>query len=121
MSEKEKQAIPAQVELFHRYESLIREGDYYRLTSFRENHCHDAVMIVSKDKSQALVIFVQAAAQPMGSRGWKLRLRGLDPNKAYRINDGETVMHGSTLMNAGLLVGRLWGDYQGRIFELKRV
>lgn len=121
LSEEEKQAIPAQVELFHRYESLIREGDYYRLTSFRENHCHDAVMIVSKDKSQALVIFVQAAAQPMGSRGWKLPLRGLDPNKAYRINDGETVMHGSTLMNAGLLVGRLWGDYQGRIFELKRV
>lgn len=118
LSKEERQAIPAQIELFRRWESLIREGDYYRLTSYRENHCHDAVLIVSKDKSRALAIFIQVAAQPMGSRGWKLRLRGLDPDKAYRINNSETVLHGSTLMNAGLLVGKLWGDYQGRIFEL---
>lgn len=118
LSEEERRAIPAQIELFRRWELLIREGDYYRLTSYRENHRHDAVLIVSKDKSRALAIFIQVAAQPMGSRGWKLRLRGLDPDKAYRINNSETVLHGSTLMNAGLLVGKLWGDYQGRIFEL---
>ena len=120
LSKEEKQAIPAQIELFHRWEPLVREGDYYRLTSYRENHCHDAVMVVSKDKTQALVVFIQVAAQPMGSRGWKLRLRGLDPERLYQVN-GETALHGSTLMNAGLLVGKLWGDCQGRIFELKSV
>lgn len=121
LSEEEKRAIPDQIKLFHRCEPLVREGDYYRLTSVRENRCHDGVMLVSKDKSRALVIFIQAAAQPMGTRSWKLHLRGLDPGRAYRINGGETVLHGSTLMNAGLLVGKLWGDYQGCIFELKSV
>ena len=121
LNEEEKRAIPDQIKLFHRCEPLMREGDYYRLTSVRENRCHDAVMLVSKDKSRALVIFIQAAAQPMGTRSWKLHLRGLDPGRAYRINGGETVLHGSTLMNAGLLIGKLWGDYQGCIFELESV
>lgn len=120
LSKEEREAIPAQIELFHRWEPVVREGDYYRLASYRENHCRDAVMVVSKDKTRALVIFIQVAAQPMGSRGWKLRLRGLDADKQYRINKGR-VLHGSTLMNAGLLVGKLWGDYQGKIFELESV
>ena len=42
--------IPAQVEMYHKYNDLVRRGDYYRVESFSENHGFDCWQVVSKNK-----------------------------------------------------------------------
>ena len=39
ISEEERAMIPERVSMYHKYNDLVREGDYYRVASYRENGC----------------------------------------------------------------------------------
>ena len=45
-------------------------------------------------------------------------LKGLAPEKIYRIEGEERTYTGRTLMQAGILVENLWGDYKGRLYHI---
>lgn len=120
ISEEERNKIPKQIAMYHKYNDLIREGDYYRLTSYQCNHEDDCFMVVSKDKQEAIVIFIQVESRPR-LRSKKIYLRGLEANWRYMINDSQDILSGATLMNAGILMDKLWGDYQGKLLYLKSV
>ena len=62
--EADRKEISSQIALYKKYGSLIREGDYYRLSSYRENHLYDCIEVVSKDKETALLTYVQDLAEP---------------------------------------------------------
>ena len=62
--EADRKEISSQIALYKKYGSLIREGDYYRLASYRENHLYDCIEVVSKDKETALLTYVQVLAEP---------------------------------------------------------
>lgn len=62
--EADRKEISSQIALYKKYGSLIREGDYYRLASYRENHLYDCIEVVSKDKKTALLTYVQVLAEP---------------------------------------------------------
>ena len=51
---EDREMIPEQVKMYHRYNDLIREGDYYRIADYGENRLYDAWMVVSKDKKRRL-------------------------------------------------------------------
>lgn len=119
IAEEEQAMIPEQVSMYHKYNDLVREGDYYRLASFRENHKLDAYMVVSKDKTEALVTYVQVLAQP-NMRSRKLRLAGLLEDRMYQLDTGE-VFGGDLLMNEGILIPSVPGDYQSKLYHLKMV
>lgn len=36
--EEDINMIPEQIEMYHKYNDLIREGDYYRIASYAENN-----------------------------------------------------------------------------------
>ncbi len=115
--EEDQKMIPEQVKTYHKYNDLVREGDYYRIASFRENHEYDCYMVVSKDKKEALVTFVQVR----GRANYKsrcIRLQGLEKELDYRLEGTELVYGGDLLMNAGLMVENLWGDAESRLFHL---
>lgn len=119
IAKEEQEMIPQQVEMYHKYNDLVREGDYYRLASFRENHVYDSYMVVSKDRSEALVTYVQVLAQAnMGSR--KLRLTGLDAEKNYQLENGG-IFGGDLLMNEGMLVPSMMGDYCSKLYHFIRI
>ncbi len=104
--------IPAQIENYHRFSDLVRQGDYYRLASYSENRQYDCVQIVSKDKSESIVVFVQVTGRP-NYHSRNLRLKGLDPKRIYKVeaeNEEVATLHGDTLMNAGLMIANPWGD-----------
>ena len=62
MSEEEKEVIREQIRTYKKYETLICQGDYYRLSNpFCEEY--SAWMFVSKDKKQALVNVVRLDVQ----------------------------------------------------------
>jgi len=125
------------------------DGDFYRLKSPFEGN-DTAWMVVSSDKSEAVVGFYQSHNKVNAS--WlRQRLTGLDPDKLYEVSvdftsaeelnpwvahangihgEIETVKtyqaYGDELMNAGIVIKRAWlsirgGDYSSFIFTLKEV
>lgn len=115
--EEDRAMIPEQVAMYHKYNDLVREGDYYRLASYQENRMYDSYMVVAKDKSEALVTFIQVMGRPnVHSR--RILLKGLAPDQLYHIEGQERTYLGSTLMQAGILIENLWGDYKGKLLHL---
>ena len=94
----------------------MREGDYYRIASFRENGVYDCWMSTSKDKKEALVTFVQVLAKP-NQKSFYIRLQGLDPNAEYCLEGTEQVYSGSLLMYAGILIPQEMGDFKSRLLH----
>ena len=139
LSEKDKADIPHQIALYHKYNDLIRRGDYYRIASYRENHLYDCYSVVSKDKTEALITYVQVLKVP-DDRSRILRIPGLDPDKEYAIivdrttdifpEDDKTMtlpvgprtrMRGDALMNAGLPMPNFWGDFRSALIYLSEI
>lgn len=117
ISEEDRNQIPEQTAMYHKYNDLVRTGDYYRMASYRENHYYDAYMVVSKDKTEALVTFVMVKRRP-NPRSRCLKLLGLAPEKTYRMEGEERTYLGSTLMNAGIFVEDMWGDNQAKLIHI---
>ena len=135
ISQEERDMIAGQVEMYHKYNELVRTGDHYRLTSYRENGLNDSWMVVSKDRSKALITYIKVMARPF-KRSAVLKLKGLDPKKDYRITCDKDVLctdlgeqgekgftlRGDTLMNAGILINEdsynMKGDFRGVLIDL---
>ena len=115
--EEDRNMIASQVETYKKYCPLIQTGDYYRIASYQSNHYFDCYEIVSKDKSEAIVMFVQVLAQPnMHSRC--VKLKGLDFSAKYET-DGK-VYDADALMNGGFIIKRPWGDFKAEIIHLQK-
>lgn len=114
---EDRELIPGQIEEYHKYHSLICSGDYYRILSYRENGLNDAYMVVSKDKREALLTYVQVINRP--NRLSKiLKLKGLDKDSIYQIEGLEKEYRGDVLMNIGLPIENLNGDFQSVMIHL---
>ncbi len=120
LSEEERQRMREQITLYHTYQPLIREGDYYRIASARENHQYDCFSVVAKDGSESLVTFIQTAARA-NYHSRRIRLAGLKPRAAYRWEETGEVYAGETLMQGGILVPPLQGDYAGMLMHFVEV
>lgn len=120
ISEEDRKQVPKQCADYHKYNDLVREGDYYRLASFSENGYYDAYMVVRKDKKEALMTYVQAIGIP-NSHSRKIYLQGLDPKKTYRLEGTEETYSGAILMKGGFLLKDFWGDAVGRLYHFVMV
>ena len=90
LSKEEQALIPQQLEEYRQYGPVFRNGDCYRLASYRENGVYDAFMAVAKDKSTAVISFVQVKSRAY-RRSLRLKLAGLDekstlPPRGYERN-----------------------------------
>ena len=73
-------------------------------------------MVVAKDKSEALVTYVQAKGRPnVHSR--KVKLSGLLADVDYRLEDTNEIYGGDLLMNAGMFMENMRGDYMSRLYH----
>ena len=115
--EEDRRQIPEQTAMYHKYNDLVREGDYYRIASYAENHYFDCWGVVSKDKAEALYTFIQVLNRP-NYHSRRIRLKGLDPEKTYRIEGEESTYLGALLMKAGINIPNPEGDFRGRLIHL---
>ena len=121
--QEDRDQIPDQIAMYHKYNDLVREGDYYRIASYAQNHKYDCWQIVSEDRKQSLVTFVQVLNRA-NFKSRRILLTGLDAEKQYRVafvNDDsivDKVYSGDVLMKAGLLVPNPWGDFRARLISL---
>ena len=118
--ESDREQIPAQVAMYHKYNDLVREGDYYRIASYAENHYFDCYGVVSKDKKEALYTYVQVLNRP-SYHSRRIYLKGLAAEKYYAIEGEDGTWSGEQLMNAGLLVQNPFGDFKGKLIHLTEV
>jgi alpha-galactosidase len=118
--ESDREQIPAQVAMYHKYNDLVREGDYYRIASYAENHYFDCYGVVSKDKKEALYTYVQVLNRP-NYHSRRIYLKGLAAEKYYAIEGEDGTWSGEQLMNAGLLVQNPFGDFKGKLIHLTEV
>ena len=72
---------------------------------------------MAKDKSEALITFVQVLNRP-NYHSRRIRVYGLDPATQYRIEGEDKLYYGDTLMNAGILVQNMWGDFQSKLIHI---
>lgn len=112
--EKDRAMIPEQVAMYHKYNDLVREGDYYRLASYGENHWYDCYEVVSKDKKEALVTYVQVLNRP-NFHSRRIYLKGLDAQARYRVEGMDGIYRGETLMKAGIQIENPKKDFGGKL------
>ena len=86
ISEADQEEIESQVAMYHRFADLNREGDYYRIASWAENGVLDCWQVVAKDRSEAIVTFVQVLGKP-NRHSRRIRLKGLDPGADYVVEE----------------------------------
>lgn len=116
---KEKEIIKEQVKLYKEIRETIQFGKHYRLSSpFESNDV--AWMFVSKDTNEVIVNFVRVLAKP-NPKFVSIKLVGLDENARYEVVGEDLVLGGDELMNIGLSVPELKGDYQAKMWRLKKI
>ncbi len=120
LSQGEQTLIPQQLEEYRQYGPVFREGDCYRLASYRENHTYDAFMAVTKDKRTAVVSFVQVHSRAY-RRSLRLKLAGLDETALYRRKDTGEARSGAGWMRGGLLIEAVQSDYLSVLVVLEQV
>lgn len=118
LSDGERELVKEQTALYRKHHALIAEGDYYRLLSAGENGGADSFLVVSKDKSRALLFYVQVLARA-NAKSRFLRLQGLSPEKTYQVCGKRYT--GEVLMYAGLNIKPLQGDFTSLLWEIEEI
>lgn len=119
MTDEEKAEITRQTEEFKKYYELIQRGDYYRLISpfTPEESLYCVWETVKQDGSEALVCAVRYETDASTASEY-VKVKGLIPNKLYRINDSEQVYLGSALMNIGFKLQYDFFSYPSRLYHI---
>lgn len=119
LSDEEKEEIRYQVKIYKEIRETIQFGDNFRLLNpFESNEV--AWMSVSKDKCEVVVNYVKQYAEP---NKWNkpLKLVGLEKEDKYKIVDDELILGGDELMNIGLIIPEIKGDYAAKQWILRKV
>ena len=125
LSEEEMAGVRRQVEQYHAYNDLIREGEFYRICSMsplsknKTDRPSYAWMSVAGDKSEALLSYVQVRGGA-NLRSEVIHLAGLDPDAVYQLPDGRQ-FGGDELMYAGFVTDKIWGDGASSLYHFVRV
>lgn len=128
LKEEERTMVTRQTAMYHAFNDLVREGDYYRLASFRETHLYDCWQIVSKDRKQSLVFYIQVLGE-VSRHSRNIRLQGLGEEMAYSLQDvtmdSDTLLRpskgiyaGDLLMQGGIQLEQKQGDFLSRLIYL---
>ena len=118
--EEDRKMIPEQTKMYHKYHELVREGDYYRIASYRENHLYDCWAVADKDKREVLVTYVHVLSTP-NAHSRRIFLQGFDPEAVYALEGTEEKYTGEMLMKCGFLVKGFCGDFKSKLYHFVKV
>ena len=103
LSEKEMHEVTEQIRTFTKYWDILHNGLYYRLTDVMENRQEAAWMMVSEDRSEALLNIV--TLDVTGNKPNRfVRCAGLEPGARYRDEKTKMVYSANLLMTTGILI-----------------
>ncbi len=114
-SEEEEAIAKELIGEYKEIRHIIQEGDFYRL----ENTSPNDYYLYQYLKEDEAVVFAFLPQSKIGHRGARVKLRGLEENKKYKVEYLNQVIEktGEYLMNYGLDI-RLQGDYSSCLIKL---
>lgn len=119
LTEDEKSSVREQIKRYKKIRNIVQFGDFYRLSDpFKDNEV--SWMHISKDKNHIVVGYVRKYAQANMIRGL-LRLKNLNEGSLYKIIDTNISVFGDELMNIGLTLPKVQGDYISKQWIIERV
>ena len=120
ISEEAREEIKTQIADYHRHYDLIHYGDLYRLICPWDDPYRCAWEFTDEAKTKVHVtVFIKLAQE---RRNFFLRLKGLDPDKKYRLEETGEIYSGALLMNAGLSLWRMpEGDAVSKVYYFEAV
>jgi alpha-galactosidase len=119
LSAPEKEEVARQAAFYKSIRALVQFGDFHRILSPFEGEAA-AWIFVAKDRSEAWAVYCRSFAEPNPPIPL-LRLKGLDPDAAYRVSETGKVYGGDELMLAGLRVLLEPGDFRSCSWRLMRI
>lgn len=119
MTDGEKAEIARQIEEFKKHYDLIHFGDYYRLLSpfTPEESLYCAWETVFADGTEALVCAVRYESEGSAAPEF-VKVKGLLPNRLYRINGSEQTYLGAALMNIGFRLLYDHTSYPSKLYHI---
>lgn len=116
----EKEQIKKQIKFFKKYSKLIQGGDFYRLESpFEKDGNLVSWMVISKDKKEAILGIYQVLVKP-NPKFEKFKLKGLNPDFEYQIDNMTRTFFGDELMNVGLIFSDTMGENDTIILDVEQ-
>ena len=76
--------------------------------------------MTDKEKSEALLTYVQVLARP-NVKSRRIRWKNLIPEAQYVLEETGKVYSGEMLMQAGILIPPLKGDYWSKLYHVVRL
>ena len=119
MSDEEKKEVKSQVEFYKKIRHTVQFGDLYRLISVFDSN-ESAWMNLDKDGMSAVVIYVKKYCEP-NVLPKRLKIKALDKEALYEVVETGEVFGGDELMYIGLEIGEIIGDFQAKVWTLKKV
>ncbi|MCM1176066.1 MAG: alpha-galactosidase [Blautia sp.] len=119
LTEEEREEIREQIKRYKKYEELIREGSYYRLSNPFEDTCA-AWMFAAEDKTAALLNVVLLENHGNMTVTY-VRLKGLLADALYEDTESGKRYYGSALMKGGLPMPAEKKEYPAYQIEFRMV
>lgn len=119
-SDDEKQEMKKQIRECKEIRHLTMFGDFHRIISPFESN-ETCWMFVSKDKNEVMLCYYRILAKSNQNVYSYIKLKGLDEMGEYKLLGTEQVYGGDTLMNAGINIKDINGDFVSTILRFERV
>lgn len=103
LTESEKKKVTDQIAFYKEHRQLIQFGDFYRLKSPFDLGNETAWLFINKEKSVAL-FFYYLILDKTNKVNPRVKLKGLSPDRKYKLMGEDTVYYGSELMNKGVYI-----------------
>lgn len=121
LSKEDTEEVRKQIESYKKDGEIISQGRYFRLTNPDCNLRYMAWEYVSEDSNKAILSIVQLKTECNAPAEY-IRLRGLDENSVYHLEELNVDIHGSALMNAGIPVPELRKcEYDSMMIHMSRI
>ncbi|MCQ2491531.1 MAG: alpha-galactosidase [Lachnospiraceae bacterium] len=116
----EKEVCKTQIGIYKKDYDVIGNGDYYRLTAPDDNNHFMGWQFVSKDGKKAIASVVITEYEPNGAQRF-LRLKGLEADAIYYIEELERKVSGRVLMKAGIPLSLILFQYDAIQYHLEKM
>ncbi|HEY5560495.1 MAG TPA: alpha-galactosidase [Clostridiaceae bacterium] len=113
---EEKQLAKKQIEQYKEIRHIVQFGDFYRLLSPFEGN-ETAWLLVTTDKKEAFAAYFKVLAEP-NTISRRIKFQGLNPDFTYKVQGLDMIVGGDELMNIGIDIGKLSGDFQSITWRL---
>lgn len=77
-------------------------------------------MFVDKDNKNAFAVYIRVLKEP-NAPVKKLKLKGLDKEKPYRLLESGEIFRGDELMYAGINIPKLTGDFESVTWRFEAI